>query len=316
MRRVRITAIGGGTGLAHVLRGLAEHPAKPETTAIVAVSDDGGSSGRLRAALGVPAVGDVRACLSALARRREWARMLEYRFRTAPALEGHALGNLLLAAAYEAEGSMAAAVRRVSELVDVRGRVLPATNVPVTLVATLSTGRELRGESILASTHGSVARLRLWPELVPPAPGVLDAIAGADLVVLGPGSLFTSVIAAALPNGIAKAIEVARAPKVLVQNLTQERGETEGFDVPAHVAAVRAHLGERSVDVVLANAWSEIVPEQGLVTDPEALVAIGVRPVLVRVADGRLHVSERVAHELVKLAREERPVEPAEGAAG
>lgn len=304
---VRIVAIGGGTGLSNLLRGLAAFGSEVEATAIVAVSDDGGSSGRLRKVLGVPALGDARACLAALSSREDWARMLEYRFRRGALLRGHALGNLLLAAAHKESGSLSGALEQVARLVGARGRVLPATNAAPTLVATLADGREVEGESVLSSVVGPILKLRLLPDVVPPAPGVLEAIAAADLIALGPGSLFTSIIAAALAGGIPRALGETRVPKVLVQNLTTQRGETDDLGVVEHARAVLAHLGPRSLDAVLVHEWNGLPPPEGIIPDTAGLASLGLEEIRDRLATergrGRLHDPHRVAAALLRHAR-------------
>jgi uncharacterized cofD-like protein len=290
-----------------LLRGLVLFGARLRTTAIVAATDDGGSSGRLRRQLRLPALGDARACLSAVAGSDDWSRLLEHRFSGSRELGGHAVGNLLLAAAHEYEGSFSRSVAAVSKLIGARCRVLPATNAQADIVTRMADGRIIEGESVLSKVVGPVERVWLTPELVPPAPGVVDAVAEADLIVLGPGSLFTSVIAAALPAGVPHAIEQSAALKVLVQNLTTQRGETDEMGFVDHFRAVQSHLGSRSVDVVLAHRWNGPPPAQGLHPDLEGVQALGVRCVLEDLAidhgRGRLHDSRRLASALLRLTR-------------
>lgn len=305
---LRIVAFGGGTGLSILLRGLARLP-MVETTAVVAVSDDGGSSGRLREEGDLPAVGDARACLAALAPHDDWARLLEHRFTGAPSLQGHAAGNLLLAAAHERAGTLSASLRLMGRLLRVRGRVLPSTDARPVLVARLADGREIRGEAVLGSVVGPVERLQLLPELVAPGPGVLPAIERADLIVLGPGSLFSSVIASALPAGVARALCRSGVPRLFVQNLTTQRGETDEMGVADHIRAVQEHLGPEAITAALVHVWNGSPPPEGLISDGRALAALGVREITARVATdqgrGRLHDSRLLAQAVYRYAREQ-----------
>lgn len=305
VRPIRIVALGGGTGLSLLLRGLARLGPAVDITAVVAVSDDGGSSGRLRREMPLPAVGDARACLSALS-CNTWSELLEHRFHRGEALRGHAAGNLLIAAACERLGSLEAALASVGRLVGLRGRVLPSSDAMPTLVAHLSDGTVVRGQSVLSGLDGPVERVELHPPLVPPADGVVDAVTEADLVVLGPGSLFSSVIASALPAGIARALCDTAAPRIFVQNLTAQRGETDGMDVVEHVCAVREHLGLRAIDTVLTHRWKGPPPPQGLVADSRAIRELGLEHVTARLATdegrGRLHDPRRLARAIWRIA--------------
>ena len=258
-RALRVVALGGGTGLPVVLRGLARHvcPRKGrpgvDLTAVVAMSDDGGSSGRLRRTRGLLPPGDVRNCLVALASARgPLADVLQHRFGGQGSLAGHALGNLLLAALTEMHGDFLQAVRSVSRLLDSRGTVLPSTLERVQLVAELEDGRRLLGERLLCRAGSRVRRVSLRPRRPAPADGVLEAIASADLVTLGPGSLYSSVLPNLLVDGVAEALRTTPARRVLVANLMTEPGETGGMGAVDHVRAVLEHAGP-VVDVVLLN---------------------------------------------------------------
>lgn len=303
---IRVVAFGGGTGLSTLLRGLTWLGGRVEVTAIVAVTDDGGSTGKLRHEFGLPAMGDARRCLSAVAAQEDWARLLEQRFTEGSTLGGHSLGNLVLAAAYQRTGSLSQSMALLSRLTGGRTRVLPMTDATVTLSSRLADGRTIHGQSVLARVNQPIDRVWLNPTTVVPAPGVLDAIASADLLVLGPGSLFTSVIASTLAAGIGRTISESRATKVLVQNLTSQRGETAGLDVAGHVRAVQRHLGPRSVDFALCHRWPGAPPHQGLVADARALAGLGVREVAANIATeqghGRSHDSQRLALTLLRLA--------------
>jgi uncharacterized cofD-like protein len=277
--RPRAVALGGGTGLPAVLRGLR---GRAELTAVATVADDGGSSGRLRregrAAL---APGDLRNCLVALAADdAPLAALFQYRFGAPSALEGHSLGNLVLAALADREGSLLAAIDCAARLLGAAGRVLPATLEPSILEADLASGATIRGEAAISASGEAkreVRLVRLGPNGAPAgrpgaAPGVVEAIAAADLVVLGPGSLYTSVIPALLPAGAAAALTAARGLRVLVANLFTEPGETDGLTLDDHLAALDAHAGGRAVDVVLAHGGP--LPEDAL----ERALEAGARP--------------------------------------
>ena len=243
--RPTVLAVGGGRGLAATLRALRLLPVDP--VAVVSVADDGGSTGRLRADADRAAPGDLRKCLVALAGEPSpLSRVMEHRFETGE-LEGHSFGNLMIAALEEAEGSLLGALEVVSCLLDVQGRVLPATAEFVELVAELDDGSEVVGQAEIAATSGlSTVRLRPAPST---CPSVLAALSEASAVVLGPGSLFTSVLAAAVVPGLAEAISEAGAPVVYVCNLAPQAHETDGYDVAAHVGALHRH--GLSPDVVL-----------------------------------------------------------------
>lgn len=243
----RVVALGGGHGLAATLQA-ARHYAG-DITAVVSVADDGGSSGRLREALGIPAPGDIRRCLVALAEPSSlWAATFEHRF-DAGELEGHAVGNLVIAGLAAAAGDFVTALDEAGRLLGAVGRVLPATTMPVVLKATAA-GGEVQGQVAVARA-GRIAEVGLVPPDPTPPAAVLDAIASADQVVLGPGSLFTSVLAAAAVPAIRAALAAASARKVYVCNLRPQVPETEGYDVAAHVEALVAHGVD--VDVVLCD---------------------------------------------------------------
>jgi uncharacterized cofD-like protein len=251
----RVVAIGGGHGLAATIRAVRGYAAC--TTAVVATADDGGSTGRLRAGLPLPAPGDLRRCVAAMAADPEapLARALEYRFGGTD-VEGHALGNLLLAGLAEATGDFGAAVRELCRLVGLdpaRERVVPATTDPVVLIGETASGEEVVGQVAVSSTLG-VTGVRVEPVDAPAPAEVAEAVAAANQVVLGPGSLYTSVLAAATVDDVRDAVKQSPGPRVYVCNLRAELGETRGYDVAAHVAALRRHGIEP--DVVLAQRGS------------------------------------------------------------
>ena len=291
-RGPRIVAIGGGTGLSTLLRGLKEHTSN--LTAVVTVADDGGSSGKLREQLGIPAVGDIRNCIVALADAEPlMGRLLQYRFPGAEAgsetgasapgaseagtdipdagLAGHAVGNLLLAALCAVEdGDFEEAVREMNRVLAVRGRVVPATATPLVLKAGLADGSEIEGQSVITRTAG-VERVWISPGEVRATEDAVHAIAEADLVVLGPGSLFTSVLPALLVPGIREALATTAAQRVYVCNVATQSGETAGFDLADHVAALERHLGTDPVDLVLANNRFDARPPESWHAQPVRL---------------------------------------------
>jgi uncharacterized cofD-like protein len=253
----RIVALGGGTGLPGVLRGLRRLASPDDTTAltaIVAMSDDGGSSGRLRRSRGLPPPGDVRNCLVALSAEEDLlAGMFQHRYGGDPELGGHNLGNLILAALAEQTGSFLRAVDVSSRVLRTVGRILPVTLEDVVLEARLEDGSLLAGESAIGSCERGIASVSLRPDSALATPGVVEAIRDADLVVLGPGSLFTSVIPCLVLDEIARALRETAAARVLVANLVGERGESRGLDIEDHVRLIETHAGGRVLDAILAH---------------------------------------------------------------
>jgi uncharacterized cofD-like protein len=270
-RGPRIVAIGGGTGLSTLLRGLKEHTSN--LTAIVTVADDGGSSGILRTELGIPPVGDIRNCIVALADAEPlMSEVLQYRFPTsgdgeAPGLGGHALGNLLIAAMTAVEGGdFEDGIRLMNRILAVRGQVVPVSSIPLTLHARLLDGSVVDGQSQVMRTPG-IDRVWLTPDDVPPSDDALAAIAEADLIVLGPGSLYTSLLPSLLIPAIREAVERATAPRIFVCNVATQTGETSGFDLAAHVDALVAHTSPTLIDIVLANDRVMAFPDPGVPGD-------------------------------------------------
>lgn len=255
-RGPRIVAIGGGTGLSTLLRGLKEHTSN--LTAIVTVADDGGSSGVLRTELGIPPVGDIRNCIVALADAEPlMSEVLQYRFPGAEGdthgLGGHALGNLLIAAMTAVEGGdFEDGIRLMNRILAVRGQVVPVSPIPLTLHARLADGSVVDGQSQVMRTSG-IDRVWLTPDDVQASDDALAAIADAELIVLGPGSLYTSLLPSLLIPAIRDAVERATAPRIFVCNVATQEGETSGFDLAAHLDALVAHTSPTLVDIVLAN---------------------------------------------------------------
>jgi uncharacterized cofD-like protein len=319
----RVVAIGGGTGLPNVLRGLrpllfgsAERPSaasRERLVAIVATSDDGGSSGKLRAEFQMIPPGDIRNCLTALSDNHELiADLFQYRFDSGEGLSGHALGNLVLTALADVSRDFAEAVERAARVVGAHGTVLPMTSEVVTLVAEFDDGRVLTGETAIATAGGRIARVRLQPQRPPSVPAVWDAVGRADIIVAGPGSLFTSVLPPLLVPDVAAAIGDSSAIRVFVANLMTEPGETDGYSILEHVLAIERHLGAQLFDYVIYN--TSPVPgqlaagyaEQGaapLLADAKelkTLAQLGVTPIGVPLISE--HPAGKIRHHPERLA--------------
>ncbi|MDY6940508.1 MAG: gluconeogenesis factor YvcK family protein [Cyanobacteriota bacterium] len=252
-RGPKIVAIGGGTGLSTLLRGLKAYSAN--ITAIVTVADDGGSSGRLRREIGVLPPGDIRNCIAALASEEKLlTELFQYRFQAGDGLSGHSFGNLFLTAMSEVTGDLEQAIAACSSVLAIRGQVLPATLSDVNLWAELEDGRRIEGESSITKARGKIVRLGCIPENPPALPKALEAIREADLIIIGPGSLYTSVIPNLLVPEIVAAIERVRVPKIYACNIMTETGETDGYSVSAHVRAIdKACNDKRLFDTVLVQ---------------------------------------------------------------
>jgi len=252
-RGPNIVAIGGGTGLSTLLSGLKRYSSN--ITAVVTVADDGGSSGVLRRELGVQPPGDIRNCLAALSREEPLlTRLFQYRFRAGSGLEGHSFGNLFLSALTAITGSLEAAITASSRVLAVQGQVVPATTADVRLWAELENGERLEGESKIGKATSPIVRLGCTPERPPALPRALDAIATADLIVLGPGSLYTSLLPNLLVPELVAAISRSKAPRLYICNLMTQPGETDGLDVGGHLRAIEAQLASLGVDQRLFTA--------------------------------------------------------------
>lgn len=256
MDPLRIVAIGGGTGLSTVLHGLKRYAGQPreaDITAIVTVTDDGGSSGRLRREFDVLPPGDIRNCLVALSEDEALlSKLFQYRFSGGRGLKGHSFGNLFLTALTNLTGDFARAVRFSSEILASVGRIYPATEANVALEAELENGRIVRGETRISKSRSPIHRIRMRPRVCRPLLETLEAIEAADLITLGPGSLFTSVIPNLLVKGVPEAVRRSRALRVYFVNLMWQPGETIGFRASDHVAAIERHAG-KLLDVVVVN---------------------------------------------------------------
>lgn len=293
--KTRIVAVGGGTGLSSMLRGLKSYFS--DITAVVTVTDDGGGSGVLRRELHMPPPGDIRNCIQALANAEPvMQEVLNYRFREGT-LAGQSLGNLILAALYDTTPSFDVAVAKLGQVLAITGQVLPVTNGNVILGARFGDGAVIRGETAITHykriTDAVIDRITLEPARPAALPAVLDAIAEADMIVLGPGSLYTSVIPNLLVDGVAAAIRKSRAVKVYVMNIMTQDGETEGYSAAKHVQALQKHGGEGLFRYVLLND-RDIPPEIAgkyreenaapIRSDGSELRAMGLVPVFAPVA--------------------------------
>ncbi len=262
---MRVVCIGGGTGLATLLRGLKQHlgepkrpapaaPAISRLTAVVTVTDEGGSSGRLRREFRILPPGDIRNCMVALAEDETlFARLFSYRFPTGLGLRGHSFGNLFLAALTHLTHDFAKAIRLSSEVLAIRGEIIPSTLSDVRLKALLRDGRTISGESSITKTRVPIRRLYLVPEHCKPLPDGLSAIEEADLITLGPGSLYTSLIPNLLVQGVAEKIARSKAFKVYIANLMTQPGETLHYSAADHLRALDGHAMPKLFDWVVLN---------------------------------------------------------------
>ncbi|HEV8574069.1 MAG TPA: gluconeogenesis factor YvcK family protein [Dehalococcoidia bacterium] len=304
-RGPKIVAIGGGTGLSTLLRGLKEYTTN--LTAVVTVADDGGSSGVLRRELGVLPPGDVRNCIAALADAEPLVtKLFQYRFEDGAGLAGHSFGNLFIVAMSGVTGNMEDAIRQTSRVLAVRGQIIPSTMEDVTLCARTDDARTIQGESSIgpAVSNGTRARIRevyLSPASPAAHPEAVRAILEADLIILGPGSLYTSVLPNLLVQGVRRSLIAAPAPKVYVCNVATQRGETDGFGVADHVAAIEDHVGKGVINYVLANDnVSEVIPraEQSQPVRVDTPINNGIR----FIATDVIAEENRYHHDSAKLA--------------
>lgn len=252
-RGPKIVAIGGGTGLSNLLRGLKAYTAN--LTAIVTVADDGGSTGRLRQEFGVVAPGDLRQCIAALAEAEPlMSKLFQYRFTGGNGLEGHSFGNLFIVAMAHVTGNFESAILETSRVLNVQGTILPSTLEDVTLSARTLDDELVHGEHNISERGGAIREVFLNPPSAEAHPDAVRAILDADLIVIGPGSLYTSVLPNLLVDGIRKALEATTAMKIFVCNVATQHGETDGFSVADHLEALERHAGKNAVHVVIANS--------------------------------------------------------------
>jgi len=324
-RELRVVAIGGGTGLSTLLKGLKRYvptaafdasgpTAIRELCGVVTVSDDGGSSGRLRKELNMLPPGDIRNCIVALSEDEALlSRLFQHRFQKGSGLEGHSFGNLFLAALTSVTGDFAEAVRLSSEILLTRGHIYPATVSSVELETLMEDGTRVRGETQITASKGKIRELFLVPPDVQPLPQTLDAIASADLITVGPGSLFTSLIPNLLVREIARSIVDSAAVKAFVCNLMTQANESLGLSAADHIRALNSHAGGQLFDYALINSKSvsaelqEKYASEGasqIVADLDAIEALGVCPILGDYLDEggvARHATDRVAQDLMAL---------------
>ncbi|HWY04522.1 MAG TPA: gluconeogenesis factor YvcK family protein [Candidatus Acidoferrum sp.] len=324
---LRFVAIGGGTGLSTLLKGLkrfvlwpsevrapSDSPFIGDLSAVVTVSDDGGSSGRLRKELNMLPPGDIRNCIVALSEDEALlSKLFRHRFEKGSGLEGHSFGNLFLAALTSLTSDFSEAVRLSSEILLTRGHIYPATTSSIELEALMEDGTRVRGETNITASKGRIRELFLVPPDVGPMPQTLEAIAHADMITIGPGSLFTSLIPNLLVRGIAQAIVESPATKVYICNLMTQANESLGLTAADHIRALNSHAQEKIFDYALLNrtpASAELQAKYAsegacqIVHDLDAIEALGVIPVLgdyLEEAAVARHNTSRVARDLMQL---------------
>ena len=266
-----ITVIGGGHGLSVLLRGIKS--STNNVSAVVTVADDGGSSGRLREELGIIPPGDLRNCLVALADTEPlMEKLFQYRFEGNTALAGHSFGNLFIAAMNEVTGDMETALKESSKVLAVKGRVIPASKESVRLDAVMTDGTVVEGESQIPEAHKKIRRVQLFPKKVEAVPAAIEAIENADAIILGPGSLYTSIMPNLLVDGVAKALRTSRAIKIYICNVMTQPGETDNYTASAHAKAILDHAGKGAIDYVLVN--SAPLPQEFLDANNAAQVEV------------------------------------------
>ena len=316
-RGPRIVAIGGGTGLSTLLRGLKGYSAN--ITAVVAVADDGGSSGRLRQQLGIIPPGDIRNCIAALADAEPlMTQLMQYRFPAGSGLDDHAFGNLFIAAMTAVTGDFEEAVRESNRVLAVRGQVLPATSVPLNLGATLESGRHLQGQVSISHAEEPIGQVTIEPSDVRANPEALERILEADMIVIGPGSLFSSVLPNLLITDIRDAIAAASGLRIYVCNVATQPGETEHFSAAEHLEALFNHIGEGLIDYVLINDnrkarrpinW-EAEPVELDIRRLEELPVVVVEEDLIDLTNAHRHDPAKLAAALMRLQQEDRGDRP------
>jgi uncharacterized cofD-like protein len=335
---MKVVAMGGGTGLSTLLHGLKQHvllsdeesfdrvlPFISELSAIVTVSDDGGSSGRLRKELNVPPPGDIRNCIVALAEKEALlSRLFQYRFKAGEGLEGHSFGNLFLSAMTDITGDFSEAVRYAATILATRGHIYPATTSNAQLYAIMDDGSVVRGETNITASQRRITELRMAPANAKPAAAALQAIETADLITIGPGSLFTSLVPNLLVRDLTRAIKNSRAIKVYVCNLMTQANESLNLTASQHIQAIYKHARHEFFDYAMVNQtlasptlvtkYAEKQQSQ-IVVDAERIEALGVKPILgdylteaIDPTEGLIarHETHHVSHDLLRLMLEAR----------
>jgi uncharacterized cofD-like protein len=316
-RGPRIVAIGGGTGLSTLLRGLKGYSAN--ITAVVAVADDGGSSGKLRQQLGIVPPGDIRNCIAALADAEPlMTQLMQYRFPAGSGLDNHAFGNLFIAAMTAVTGDFEEAVRESNRVLAVRGQVLPATSVPLNLSAQLASGRHLYGQVEIAKAEEPIERVFIEPTDVRATGEALERILEAEIIVLGPGSLFSSVLPNLLIPDVRDALAAASGMKVYVCNVATQPGETEAMTASQHLKALFAHIGDDLVDYVIINRNTDARRPAGWLAQPvevdvrrlEELPVVIVEEDVIDPANAHRHDPAKLAAAIMRLQQEDRLARP------
>jgi len=332
-RPTKVVAMGGGTGLSTLLHGLKQHVLLPgedafaralpfisDLSAVVTVSDDGGSSGRLRKELNVPPPGDIRNCIVALAEKEALlSRLFQYRFKAGEGLEGHSFGNLFLSAMTDITGDFSEAVRYAATILATRGHIYPATTSNAQLYAIMDDGSVVRGETNITASQRRITELRMAPMNAKPAAAALQAIETADLITIGPGSLFTSLIPNLLVRDLSTAIKNSRATKVYVCNLMTQANESLNLTASQHIQAIYKHAHHEFFDYAMVNqtpASPSLVAKYAekqqsqIVVDADRIEALGVKPILgdylteaIDPREGLIarHETHHVAHDLLRL---------------
>jgi uncharacterized cofD-like protein len=330
---IKVVAMGGGTGLSTLLHGLKQHVTLPgeepfdrtlpfiaELSAVVTVSDDGGSSGRLRKELNVPPPGDIRNCIVALTEKEALlSRLFQYRFKAGEGLEGHSFGNLFLSAMTDITGDFSEAVKHAAAILVTRGNIFPATTSNAQLYAIMDDGSVVRGETNITGSNRRIMELRMAPANARPAAAALQAIENADLITIGPGSLFTSLVPNLLVPDLSKAIKESHATKVYVCNLMTQANESLGLTASQHIQALYEHARHEFFDYALVNRTPasatmakkyEEKQQSEIVVDVDRIGALGVKPILgdylaeeIDPNEGLIarHETHHVAHDLLRL---------------
>ena len=312
LTKPKIVVIGGGTGLSVMLRGLKEK--NLDITAIVTVADDGGSSGRLRDELQIPPPGDIRNVLLALANTEPLLNeVLQYRFKMGNGLAGHSLGNLMLAAMTDITGDFVTGIKQISQVLAVKGRVLPAANRAIVLKAEMADGTIVTGESMIPLANQPIKRVFLEPADIEPLSEAVEAINEADAILIGPGSLYTSIMPNLLVPKLAQAIVESSAVKLFVCNVMTQPGETDNYTVKDHLDAIYRHIGHQLFDYVIVNngeipqAVEQRYAEKGakpVQLNIEEVERIGYHVIadqLVLINQVLRHDAERLSHHIYKL---------------
>lgn len=304
-----VTVIGGGHGLSVLLRGIKESTSN--VSAVVTVADDGGSSGRLREELGIIPPGDLRNCLVALADTEPlMEKLFQYRFQGSTALAGHSFGNLFIAAMNEVTGDMETALKESSKVLAVKGRVIPASKISVRLDAIMTDGTVVEGESQIPEARKKIRRVQLFPKKVPAVPSALEAIENADAIILGPGSLYTSIMPNLLVEGVAKALKKSKAIKIYICNVMTQPGETDRYTASAHAKAILDHTGRGAIDYVLVNSapipkdFCEENGSQPVEVDEEKINALGcglIKADLISETDAGRHDPDKLCKAVMKV---------------